>query len=102
MVALLIATIKGTLVVLFFMHLRYSPKLTMAAVIAVDVLVVHHVFADHDGLPVAWLGDLRRAVTKIVGGQIIGYQVSRVRYQVSGLKSQFARVGFFAAEILLD
>ena len=33
-VALLIATIKGTLVVLFFMHLRYSPKLTMAAVIA--------------------------------------------------------------------
>jgi cytochrome c oxidase subunit IV len=33
-VALLIATIKGTLVVLFFMHLRYSPKLTIAAVIA--------------------------------------------------------------------
>jgi cytochrome c oxidase subunit 4 len=33
-VALLIATIKGTLVVLFFMHLRYSPKLTMAAVVA--------------------------------------------------------------------
>ena len=33
-VALLIATIKGTLVVLFFMHLRYSPKLTVAAVIA--------------------------------------------------------------------
>ena len=32
--ALLIATIKGTLVVLFFMHLRYSPKLTMVAVIA--------------------------------------------------------------------
>jgi cytochrome c oxidase subunit 4 len=33
-VALLIATIKGTLVVLFFMHLRYSPKLTMVAVVA--------------------------------------------------------------------
>jgi cytochrome c oxidase subunit 4 len=33
-VALVIATIKGTLVVLFFMHLRYSPKLTIAAVIA--------------------------------------------------------------------
>lgn len=33
-VALVIATIKGTLVVLFFMHLRYSPKLTMVAVIA--------------------------------------------------------------------
>ncbi len=32
--ALLIATIKGSLVVLFFMHLRYSPKLTMVAVIA--------------------------------------------------------------------
>ena len=31
---MLIATIKGTLVVLFFMHLRYSPKLTIAAVIA--------------------------------------------------------------------
>ena len=33
-VALVIATIKGTLVVLFFMHLRYSPKLTMSTVIA--------------------------------------------------------------------
>jgi cytochrome c oxidase subunit IV len=33
-VALLIATIKGTLVVLFFMHLRYSTKLTMATVVA--------------------------------------------------------------------
>ena len=33
-VALLIATIKGTLVMLFFMHLRYSPKLTMVAMIA--------------------------------------------------------------------
>ena len=33
-VALLIATIKGTLVVLFFMHLRYSPKLTMVAVVS--------------------------------------------------------------------
>jgi len=32
--ALVIATIKGSLVVLFFMHLRYSPKLTMVAVIA--------------------------------------------------------------------
>jgi cytochrome c oxidase subunit 4 len=33
-VALLIATIKGTLVVLFFMHLKYSPKLTVVTVIA--------------------------------------------------------------------
>jgi len=33
-IALLIATIKGTLVVLFFMHLRYSSKLTMVTVIA--------------------------------------------------------------------
>ncbi len=32
--ALVIATIKGTLVVLFFMHLKYSPKLTMVTVIA--------------------------------------------------------------------
>ena len=34
MLALLIATIKGTLVVLFFMHLRYSTKLTMVTVVA--------------------------------------------------------------------
>ncbi len=33
-VALLIATIKGTLVVLFFMHLRYSTKLTMVTLVA--------------------------------------------------------------------
>ena len=33
-VALLIATVKGTLVVLFFMHLRYSTKLTMVTVVA--------------------------------------------------------------------
>ncbi len=32
--ALLIATLKGTLVVLFFMHLRYSTKLTMVTVVA--------------------------------------------------------------------
>jgi cytochrome c oxidase subunit 4 len=32
--ALVIATIKGTLVVLFFMHLKYSPKLTMVTVVA--------------------------------------------------------------------
>ena len=32
--ALLIATIKGTLVVLFFMHLFYSSKLTKVTVIA--------------------------------------------------------------------
>jgi len=32
--ALLIATFKGTLVVLFFMHLRYSSKLTMVTVVA--------------------------------------------------------------------
>ena len=33
-VALLIATIKGTLVILFFMHLRYSTELTMVTVVA--------------------------------------------------------------------
>ena len=32
--ALVIATIKGTLVVLFFMHLYYSTKLTKVAMIA--------------------------------------------------------------------
>jgi cytochrome c oxidase subunit IV len=32
--ALLIATIKGTLVALFFMHLRYDTKLTMVTVVA--------------------------------------------------------------------
>ena len=32
--ALLIATLKGSLVVLFFMHLRYSDKLTMVTVVA--------------------------------------------------------------------
>jgi cytochrome c oxidase subunit IV len=32
--ALVIASIKGTLVVLFFMHLRYSTKLTMVTVVA--------------------------------------------------------------------
>ena len=32
--ALVIATIKGTLVVLFFMHLYYSSKLTKVTVIA--------------------------------------------------------------------
>jgi cytochrome c oxidase subunit 4 len=39
-VALVIATIKGTLVVLFFMHLRYSTKLTMAAVISSIVFLL--------------------------------------------------------------
>jgi len=33
-VALVIATIKGSLIVLFFMHLRYSSKLTMVTIIA--------------------------------------------------------------------
>jgi cytochrome c oxidase subunit IV len=33
-VALVIATIKGSLVVLFFMHLRYSTKLTMVTLVA--------------------------------------------------------------------
>ena len=33
-VALAIATIKGTLVVLFFMHLKYSSKMTIVTVIA--------------------------------------------------------------------
>lgn len=32
--ALGIATVKGTLVVLFFMHLRYSSRLTMVTIVA--------------------------------------------------------------------
>ena len=48
-----------------------------------DVLVVHHVFPHHDGLPVACLVDLRRALTKIVGGQISG-----IRCPGSGIRCQ--------------
>ncbi|MDP9267945.1 MAG: cytochrome C oxidase subunit IV family protein [Acidobacteriota bacterium] len=33
-IALIIASIKATLVILFFMHARYSPRLTWAVVIA--------------------------------------------------------------------
>jgi cytochrome c oxidase subunit 4 len=55
-VALLIATIKGTLVVLFFMHLRYSTKLTMVTVIAaIFFLFILFGLSMTDYLTRAWL-----------------------------------------------
>jgi len=54
-VALLIATIKGTLVVLFFMHLRYSTKLTMVTVIAaIFFLLILFSLSMTDYLTRAW------------------------------------------------
>jgi|SRR5215469_493989 cytochrome c oxidase subunit 4 len=54
-VALLIATIKGTLVVLFFMHLRYSTKLTMITVIAaIFFLLIMFSLSMTDYLTRAW------------------------------------------------
>ena len=54
-VALLIATIKGTLVVLFFMHLRYSTKLTMVTVIAaIFFLLIMFSLSMTDYLTRAW------------------------------------------------
>ena len=55
-VALVIATIKGTLVVLFFMHLRYSTKLTMVTVVAAMFFLFLLLVAHHDRLSDAcWL-----------------------------------------------
>ena len=55
-VALVIATIKGTLVVLFFMHLRYSTKLTMVTVIAaIFFLFILFGLTMTDYLTRAWL-----------------------------------------------
>ena len=67
-VALLIATIKGTLVVLFFMHLRYSTKLTMVTVIASHLLALHPVFAHHDRLHLARLVHESEPLTRFVLG----------------------------------
>jgi cytochrome c oxidase subunit 4 len=54
--ALVIATIKGTLVVLFFMHLRYSTKLTMVTVIAaIFFLFILFGLSMTDYLTRAWL-----------------------------------------------
>jgi cytochrome c oxidase subunit 4 len=54
--ALLIATIKGTLVALFFMHLRYSTKLTMVTVIAaIFFLFILFGLSMTDYLTRAWL-----------------------------------------------
>jgi cytochrome c oxidase subunit 4 len=55
-VALLIATIKGTLVVLFFMHLRYSTKLTMVTVVAaIFFLLIMFSLSMTDYLTRGWL-----------------------------------------------
>ena len=55
-VALGIATIKGTLVVLFFMHLKYSTKLTMVTVIAaLFFLLIMFGLSMTDYLTRAWL-----------------------------------------------
>jgi len=55
-VALVIATIKGTLVVLFFMHLRYSTKLTMVTVLAaIFFLIILFAMSMTDYLTRAWL-----------------------------------------------
>jgi cytochrome c oxidase subunit 4 len=54
-VALVIATIKGTLVVLFFMHLRYSTKLTMVTVVAaIFFLIILFSLSMTDYLTRAW------------------------------------------------
>ncbi|MGC2112125.1 MAG: cytochrome C oxidase subunit IV family protein [Candidatus Korobacteraceae bacterium] len=58
--ALLIATIKGTLVVLFFMHLRYSTKLTMVTVVAaIFFLIILFSLSMTDYLTRAWATSLR-------------------------------------------
>jgi cytochrome c oxidase subunit IV len=55
-VALVIATFKGTLVVLFFMHLRYSTKLTMVTVIAaIFFLIIMFSMSMTDYLTRGWL-----------------------------------------------
>jgi cytochrome c oxidase subunit 4 len=59
-VALLIATIKGTLVVLFFMHLRYSTKLTMVTVVAaIFFLIIMFSLSMTDYLTRAWSTSIR-------------------------------------------
>ena len=59
-VALVIATFKGTLVVLFFMHLRYSTKLTMVTVVAaIFFLVILFSLSMTDYLTRAWSTSLR-------------------------------------------
>src|SRR5580704_7975560 len=55
-VALAIATFKGTLVVLFFMHLRYSTKLTMITVVAsLFFLLIMFSLSMTDYLTRSWL-----------------------------------------------
>ena len=55
-VALAIATVKATLVVLYFMHVRYNPKLVWLAIgLAVSWLGVLVVVTLSDYLSRAWL-----------------------------------------------
>jgi len=59
-VALVIATLKGTLVVLFFMHLRYSTKLTMVTVVAaLFFLIILFSLSMTDYLTRAWSTSIR-------------------------------------------
>jgi cytochrome c oxidase subunit 4 len=56
-VALTIAVCKATLVILFFMHVKYSPKLTKLVVIAgVFWLVILLTMTETDLLTRTWMG----------------------------------------------
>ena len=56
-VALTIAVCKATLVILFFMHVKYSPKLTKLVVIAgVFWLVILLTVTETDLLTRTWMG----------------------------------------------
>jgi cytochrome c oxidase subunit 4 len=56
-VALTIAVCKASLVILFFMHVKYSPKLTKLVVIAgVFWLVILLTMTETDLLTRAWMG----------------------------------------------
>lgn len=57
-IALIIAVIKATLVVLFFMHVKLAPKLTQTFVVAAFVwLGIMFVFSFSDYLTRGWLPD---------------------------------------------
>ena len=58
-VALAIAIFKATLVVLFFMHVKYSTRLTWAVVARQRLLARHPAGADAERLPDARLAHVR-------------------------------------------
>ena len=67
--ALTIAVFKATLVVLFFMHVKYSTRLTWAVVARQRLLARDHAGADDGRLPDARLAHLRLiAAAWSVGG----------------------------------